>query len=221
VLDGAGGLDEINAGGGHDTLLGGSGDDILRGAADNDTLDGQGGAADLASRFYDSGAVTADLLSGTATDGFGNTDTLLRIENLSGAAGYNSTLLGNNSANVIDGWFGNHVLTGRGGADTLSGGEFSTDRFVYLATSDAPAGETIIDFDAGDLIDLSAIDTNAGLAGDQAYGFIGSAAFAINGTAQVRYSGTQVQADVHGDGVAEMFITLTGVVAMSAIDFVL
>jgi Ca2+-binding RTX toxin-like protein len=90
-----------------------------------------------------------------------------------------------------------NVLGGSGGDGTLPGGEFSTDRFVYLATSDAPAGETIIDFDAGDLIDLSATDTNAGLAGDQA------------------------QADLNGDGVAEMFIALTGAVAMPAADFVL
>ena len=217
------GQDEINAGAGNDTLWGDDGDDILRGDAGNDTLNGglQAAGGDLASWFYDTGAVTADLLSGTATDGYGNTDTLVGIENLSGAAGYNSTLLGNNSANVIDGWFGDDVITGRGGADTLQGGEFSTDRFVYLASSDAVAGETITDFDAGDLIDLSAIDANAGLAGDQAFLFIGSALFSATGRGQVRFSGGQVQGDSNGDGVADMFINMTGVVAMSATDFVL
>jgi Ca2+-binding RTX toxin-like protein len=221
VLDGQGGYDELNGGAGNDTLLGGTSDDILRGDAGNDTLDGQGGTGDLASWFNDPGGVTADLLSGTATDGYGNTDTLLRVEWLSGANGYSNTLSGDNGANTINAWSGADRITGRGGADILQGGT-NADRFVYLATTDAPVGETITDFvsGSGDLVDLSAIDPSAA-AGDQAFAFIGTGTFSGTGTAQVRFSGGTVQADSNGDGIADMTISMTGVVAMVAGDFVL
>lgn len=223
TFDGQGGSDEINAGSGDDTLLGGSGDDILRGDAGNDTIDGQGGSLDLVSYFNDPAGVIADLLAGTATDGYGNTDTLTGIENISGAAGQDNILAGDNGNNLISGFFGDDTMTGRGGVDLLDGGGGGIDRFIYLAITDAPAGETIAGFvsSSGDLIDLSAIDTNAAQAGDQAFSFIGTGAFTATGVAEVRFSGGNVYADRNGDGVAEMQIIMTGVAAMVAGDFVL
>jgi Ca2+-binding RTX toxin-like protein len=223
TFDGQGGLDEINAGAGNDTLLGGNGDDILRGDAGNDVIDGQGGSLDLASWFNDPAGVIVDLLAGTATDGYGNTDTLLGIENISGAAGQDNTLAGDNGINVISGFFGDDVITGRGGVDVLDGGGGGTDRFIYLAITDAPAGESIAGFvsNSGDLIDLAAIDTNPGLAGDQAFTFIGTAAFTAAGVAEVRFSAGNIYADRNGDGTAEMQIIMTGVATMVAGDFVL
>lgn len=222
TFDGQGGLDEINASAGDDTLLGGTSDDVLRGDAGNDTIDGQGGTADLASWFNDPGAVIVDLLAGTATDGYGNADTLFRIENISGADGFDSTLAGDNAANVISGFFGSDVITGRGGADVMSAGTGGADRFVYLATTDAPAGESIAGFvsNSGDRIDFSAIDPGAA-AGDQAFAFIGTAAFTATGVAEVRFSGGTIFADSNGNGVAEMQIIMTSVAAMVAGDFVL
>jgi Ca2+-binding RTX toxin-like protein len=222
VLEGLGGFDIINGGDGADTLLGGTSGDWLRGNEGNDILDGQAGSTDQTGHYDDPGAVFVDLLAGFAIDGWGDTDTLISIEWISGASVYGSTLLGDNGANFIEAWYAQDVITGRGGADIMQGGGWS-DRFVYLATTDAPLGETITDFvsGSGDLIDLSAIDTNAALAGDQAFVFIGTAAFTIGGGAQVRFSGTSVEADVDGNGVAEMLIAMTGVTAMAAADFVL
>ncbi|HWU14644.1 MAG TPA: M10 family metallopeptidase C-terminal domain-containing protein, partial [Caulobacter sp.] len=56
------------------------------------------------------------------------------------------------------------------GADLLAGG-LGADTFVFTAASDsAPGGrDVILDFAAGDRIDLSAIDANTGLAGDQGF----------------------------------------------------
>jgi Ca2+-binding RTX toxin-like protein len=240
TLEGGGGNDTLNGGDGADTLLGGTSDDILngdegddtllggdqndslRGGPGNDILDGGAGTADQVGYYHETGPVTVDLLLGYALDAYGTTDTILNVENISGSAGYDSDLLGDNNANVIDAWYANDRLTGRGGADILTGGNWA-DTFIYLAVTDAPVGETITDFDSseGDLIDLSAIDTNPALAGDQAFVFIGTGAFTASGVAEVRFSGATVYADSNGDGVAEMTIAVPGVVSMAATDFVL
>ena len=102
--------DSINGGPGKDTLTGGAGGDDLIGGPGDDTLDG-GGGQDTANYVQDSGPVTADLATGTATDGAGGHDTLTGIENLAGDGG--ATLIGDDNANV---------LTGNGAAKTLGGG---------------------------------------------------------------------------------------------------
>ena len=62
----------------------------------------------------------------------------------------------------------------------------------------------------GDLINLSAIDADIGTAGNQAFSFIGAAAF--SGTAGelradlIGISDWLVEADVSGDGMADMII---------------
>ncbi|MGZ8305747.1 MAG: calcium-binding protein, partial [Allosphingosinicella sp.] len=78
---------------------------------------------------------------------------------------------------------GNDVLTGGGGADlifgglrgdTLTGGA-GNDIFRYdsVAESNSVERDGIQDFNSGDLIDLSRIDANTLLAGNQAFNFIG------------------------------------------------
>ena len=101
----------------------------------------------------------------------------MSIENISGSQG-NDGLAGNAGANVLQGWNGNDVLVGAGGTDTLSGGA-GADRFVYSATTDSVFGanaDVITDFSHAqvDRIDLSAIDANTGVAGNQAFTFIGN-----------------------------------------------
>ena len=80
------------------------------------------------------------------------------------------TLNGSQFANSLVGGAGADVITGGGGADLLTGG-FGADTFVFAATSDsAPtARDVILDFGVGDRIDLSGIDANTGLAGDQGF----------------------------------------------------
>jgi hypothetical protein len=57
-----------------------------------------------------------------------------------------------------------------------------------------------------------AIDTDAVAPGDQAFAFIGNAAFGTTGAAQVHHmnSGANllVQADINGDGIADMEVML-------------
>ena len=93
TLSGLNGFDKLFGDAGDDNLFGGEGGDHLYGGAGDDLLDG-GGANDKI--FYDSepGGVIVDLLGGTATDGYGDTDTLTSIENVVGSQ-FGDTILGN------------------------------------------------------------------------------------------------------------------------------
>ena len=75
---------------------------------------------------------------------------------------------------MIIGGIGNDTLAGGGGADTLTGGA-GANRFVF-SVADLGSSDEITDFSHahGDKIDLSAIDANSGVAGDQAFSFIGT-----------------------------------------------
>lgn len=209
-----------------DILRGFGGDDILRGRGGGDTLDG-GAGRDLAS-YYDAGvAVTVDLDAGSSSLG----DTLISIEKVNGSA-YGDILTGANwMSNELHGYGGNDVLTGQRGADVLEGGA-GADRFVYLRTADSMAGgnwrDVIVDFagDQGDRIDLSAIDADTTMAGNQAFRFIGSAEFdgAPGALRVAAFAGTSsylVSADVDGDGVADMEIQVYGIGAGLASYFIL
>ncbi|WP_152613264.1 M10 family metallopeptidase C-terminal domain-containing protein [Inquilinus limosus] len=212
--------------GGNDTLLGEAGDDVLRGGAGADTLNG-GTGIDTASYFDSSVAISVSLVTGTGGGGDAAGDILVGIENLSGSQG-NDGLAGNAGANTLQGWNGNDVLVGNGGKDTLTGGA-GADRFYYAALSDSVVGanaDRITDFShaQGDRIDLSAIDANAGVAGDQAFTFIGTGLY--TGVAgQLRYASsggvTTIAGDVNGDKVSDFHIQLTGTIALVAADFVL
>ena len=117
-------------------LLGGAGNDYLIGYAGTDILDG-GDGYDVVDYFYDAGnggtaGVTVDLGAGTAIDGFGDTDTLIGIENL----------YGTNQVDVLTG--GNEAveferLSGYGGADIIDGGG-GWDEVNYSADAWAGGG---------------------------------------------------------------------------------
>jgi Ca2+-binding RTX toxin-like protein len=87
----------------------GSGDDILIGGKGNDILDG-GAGKDTASYENDIGAVSVNLGTGVATDGWSDTDTLLNIENVTGSK-FNDTF----RLNEVIG----HTLDGGAGNDTV------------------------------------------------------------------------------------------------------
>ena len=93
--------------------------------------------------------MTVDLAAGTATDGFGNHDTLANVENVIGSR-FGDTIAGNAGNNTINGADGNDFLTGGAGSDT----------FVFAAPVGTFAGsgdDTITDFAAGsDRIDIAA-----------------------------------------------------------------
>ena len=137
--------------------------------------------------------------------------------------------IGSSGANALNGYEGNDVLRGGAVQDVLTGGSGS-DRFVFAATGDSAVGanaDRIADFSRaqGDRIDLSAIDANAGAAGNQAFSFIGGAAFTHHAgqlRAAVTSSGvTTIAGDANGDGVSDFHIQIAGAIALVAGDFVL
>jgi Ca2+-binding RTX toxin-like protein len=137
---------------------------------------------------------------------------------------------GGNAADTINGGAGIDKINGASGADILTGGA-GNDVFKYANVSDSGIGaasDLITDFAiGGDKLNFGKIDTNLALAGDQGFAFVGTAAFSGGGAASIRYTSSGadllVQADVNGDGVADMEIILQGLAGqtMTAGDFVL
>jgi Ca2+-binding RTX toxin-like protein len=121
-------------------------------------------------------------------------------------------------------------IIGNGGSDTLTGGT-GNDVFKFRNATDSGLGlaaDKVTDFVIGaDRLNFVRIDANASVAGDQAFGFVGTAAFTNTGVGQIRYQDTGinllVQADVNGDGIADMEVVLQGVTGgtLTAADFVL
>ena len=164
-----------------------------------------------------SGSTTAptvgnDLFIGTA----GN-------DNLSGGAG-NDILQGAGGDDVLNGGADVDILTGGLGLDNLIGGS-GADTFVYLGLTDSPRGvgrDIITDFSTveGDKMDVSAIDANPVLAGDQAFTLVASFTGAA-GQLVFDAASHVAQFDQNGDGFADLEIQLTGVASVAASDFVL
>ena len=134
----------LNGGPGNDHLTGGAGNDLLNGGAGDDDLDG-GTGRDTASFAGATTAVTADLITNSATDGLGGHDILASIENLDGPGTGTSTLIGDELGNRLS---GTGTLTGGGGNDmlvgsgTLDGGPGS-DRFLCYGSSDEGVGVSV------------------------------------------------------------------------------
>jgi Ca2+-binding RTX toxin-like protein len=129
----------------------------------------------------------------------------------------NLILFGGGGHDTLFGGDGNDLILGGGGADGLTGGA-GADTFRYDAASDSSGGlpDLIGDFQTGlDKIDLSRIDANTHLDGDQAFSWIGSNAFGGTGAASagelrvVQSNGQQrIEGDTNGDGVADLVIVL-------------
>ena len=146
------------------------------------------------------------------------------------AGGGNDQIRGGISGDIVNGGDGNDKIIGFTGADVITGGSGS-DQFRYLFQNDSGAGvnaDRIADFTIGDdRLNFLLLDADVATAGDQAFSFIGTGAFAATGVGQIRYSnsGTDllVQADVNGDGVADMEIVLQGLNGgtLTAADFIL
>ena len=125
---------------------------------------------------------------------------------------------------ILFGSGGNDTLSGGGGADTIVGGARTdnlagrggADVFRYDSASDSTAAswDLIGDFQVGvDKIDLSRIDADTTVAGDQAFHWIGASAFSGDaGELRVFDAGNfrwRVEGDINGDGTADLVIMLT------------
>jgi serralysin len=137
-------------------------------------------------------------------------------------------LYGGKGNDQIFGETGNDLIYAGAGADRLNGGS-GTDSFVFKALSDstvaASGRDTIFDFTPkSDRIDLSAIDADTSIAGDQTFLFAGTAAFGGK-KGELRYvrdvSDTYIYGDVNGDRKADLAIHLDDAVTLQKGYFVL
>lgn len=254
-IHGGGGADSILGGTGNDTLNGGEGADTIDGGGDIDwlhyTTSTQGVAVDLFAGTGLGGDAEGDVISGIehvfgsqfdddiAGTVFANhlvggkgSDTIFGNEG-------NDTLQGDAGNDLLDGWVGLDTLLGGAGNDTLIGGlgkdlltgagGLDVIRFESTAESGvAFADRDVINtFARGDKIDLSAIDANVALAGDQAFTFIGGAA--LTGAGQINainIGGTNwlISISNDADAAAEMTISVLGAPGFAGIiagDFIL
>ena len=218
-------IEKAIGGSGADTLIGNSADNTLVGGAGNDVLDGGRGFDKMLGGLGDDTYVVDDIddrvteLAAEGTDTVKSSVTYSltsNVENLTltGSAAINGT--GNGLGNIIVGNSGANVLSGGGGKDVLTGGG-GADQFMFSAVSDSglSATDRITDFNwvEGDLIDLSRIDANSALAGDQAFSFVkafskqaGQATLAYDAASNTStFSG-----DVNGDGVADFVLQIAG-----------
>ncbi|MDZ8225485.1 MULTISPECIES: hypothetical protein [unclassified Nostoc] len=144
--------------------------------------------------------------------------------------GGNDYLAGLDGNDALFGVYGNDTLNGGAGTDTLYGGAgndvFDNDVFDFDSVSESQPGvlrDIIKDFVGngnlpGDRIDLSTIDANSNIAGNQAFTYIGTGAFFAIG--QIRYSGGILQANT--DNLSANFeIQLEGSPQLVASDIIL
>jgi Ca2+-binding RTX toxin-like protein len=232
-LVGLNGNDTLDGKDGVDILWGGFGNDILKGGGGADTLNG-GADIDTASYNESSEGVVVSLLSDTAYGGDAYGDELNSIENLTGSD-YGDNLYGDNGVNVLKGEGGADALKGFGGADILFGGSgadllmggtgqdimnggagVDTFRFETIAEcglTAAPADQ-LPDFNEaiGEKIDLSKIDANTLVGGNQAFTFIGNNNAFTGAAGELRYMSTgYVEGDVNGDATADFYIAVNNV----------
>lgn len=161
--------------------------------------------------------------------------TAASITSIRGTAG-NDTLTGAPGGKLMYGDGGNDTITGGNGADTIYGGAGAdqmnggagADRFVYNSASHSGVTTGTRDFIYGfqqnvDKIDLSAIDANSTVSGNQAFTFLGTGAHGAGGTLNYAHSGgnTIVSGDINGDGAADFAIELGGMYTLTVNDFVL
>ncbi|MFM8524286.1 MAG: beta strand repeat-containing protein, partial [Cyanobacteriota bacterium] len=144
ALQGMAGTAGLVGGDGNDTLVGRAGADTLDGDGGNNTLDEDIDTVDY-SQDGGAGAVIVNLATGTATDSWGDTDSLKSIENVIGTA-LADMIIGSDAANVMSGGNGDDTLVGGKGADNLTGGA-GINVFRYQAIDEG--NDLITDFASG------------------------------------------------------------------------
>lgn len=124
--------DGLDGGGGDDTIIGGGGNDQLFGSSGVDTLSYETSA----------GGVLADLSAGAGLYADAEGDTFNGFENLRGSL-FNDTLVGDDAANLIEGWGGQDEIRALGGDDRIvltSAGAVDGGAGYDILTLDASGG---------------------------------------------------------------------------------
>jgi Ca2+-binding RTX toxin-like protein len=204
-LDGGLGSDTINGGGGSDSISGFGGADVLQGGDGNDNLAGEDDS-DIVN-----GEAGDDILSGG--NGF---------DTLSGGVG-DDTILGGDGADTFVGGLGADDLFGSSAAAV----DDDPDIFYYTSVADSTSAArdeirqflSFVGASSGsyfdDQVDLSAIDANTTIAGDQAFvlnpvlltGQAGQLSWTLS-TAPDATTDVVLRGDVDGDGVADFELFL-------------
>jgi serralysin len=152
-------------------------------------------------------------------------------DTIKGGAG-SDRLFGDDGDDTLYGGAGADVLTGGAGFDTLLGGG-GADSFVYASFKDSGfAGgplDIIYDFSRveHDRIDVSAIDANPDLRGNQSFTFLGTSGFTGVGAeanffvVDATTTLTIVRFDLDGDKQTDFAIALEGDLPLTQADFVL
>jgi len=241
-LYGEAGNDSLFGGDGDDYLDGGSGNDTLSGGLGNDTyiVTSTDDVVVCEAGFAAGGGVdtvrsSVDYLLGVNLEIL----RLLGSDDLRGTGNdAPGTLVGNGGANVLSGRGGDDQINGNGGDDRLIGGVgrdtlvggSGADTFVFTTIADSRAGRETRDFINGfergtDRIDISTLDGNPFLHGIQDWTFIGDQSF-DGEVGQLRYftfnggNYNIVEADLNGDGAANLQIFVNGTHWMTGSDFV-
>ncbi|MBK8117276.1 MAG: M10 family metallopeptidase C-terminal domain-containing protein [Candidatus Accumulibacter sp.] len=195
-------------------LYAGAGNNVLNGGTGTDTVSYAYGLSGT------SGVTVSLITAGAQATGGSGTDTLTNIENLIGS-GFNDSLTGNAGHNVLNGGVGRDMLTGGAGSDTF---DFNALSEMGLTSA---TWDVITDFVHGlDRIDLSTLDANAALAGNQAFsapvvGGTFSGAFATAGDLYFDNVAHVLYGNTDADTAAEFAIQLVGVSTLTAADLFL
>lgn len=206
-----------------------AGDDVFTVSSSKTVIAGLGGIDTVrSSATYTIASDVENLeLTGTAAiNGTGNLNANILTGNsaantLRGMSGADQ-LRGGNGNDSLCGGSGNDVLHGDGGNDRLNGGHgldqlfggAGADVFIFQRASHSTRGasDRVMDFQTGvDKLDLSLIDADTSVSGNQAFVYGTSAA----GAASLWVSGGFVFGDVNNDGIADLAIEVTGTIAQS------
>ncbi|WFU66861.1 MULTISPECIES: calcium-binding protein [Bradyrhizobium] len=219
-LNGLAGNDSLNGGAGIDTMTGGLGDDtyVVDNASDH-VIEALHGGTDTVNTSVDytiAAGQEIEVFTATGT----NNITLTGNEfgqTINGNIG-NNTLNGGGGADTLLGGIGADILNGGAGKDTMTGGA-GLDRMVISSLTDSGVAfasrDVINTFAHGDKIDLSAIDANTHVAGNQAFTFVanftgvaGQLQWDLTNISSTGVKGYLVQGDANGDGVADFSLQI-------------
>jgi len=151
VLQGGAGNDRVNGGSGNDWLIDGAGDDSYDGGSGYDVLDYSASTSAI--------SVTSNRVTGQGNDRYSNLEKVI-------GSNFADTFNGGRGVDTFDGGAGNDWFRGYAGSDIFTGGA-GNDTF-HWRESDVVSGrrsqgvDTITDFSAGDILDLSAIVPGSG-----------------------------------------------------------